>query len=486
VLTTVGCPSTSTCIALDNAGNAVIGHPTPPPTADQIRAALRQQISLIAKRARIRPQRLWPSDHLGLEAQFALHRTPVTLMSYNIFQGSELSHSFATTTRAQLGPAIAADYDNVLQSNIPARAKALAAEIQQDRPVAIGLQEAVLWRTRTPAGQEPYALPGDATHVSYDFVKLLLGELAARGAHYRAVAIANNLDVQAPGDFLQANKMDVRYTDRVTILVRRGVSVSNVQEHNYTVEDAVHVIGFQLPVPDGWASVDLKVGSRRFRFITTRLDGLNDPRSNGVPAAQAREIISGPAHTKLPVIFTCDCNSTPATRTHQELVAAGLRDSWGSLHPHLAGPTCCHRSSPSDPETDVADPHPHQGIVERSDYIWSGSPFATLGIKLVGLNPADRALVRRRAFSTTFNAPGAGVFTEKWYRSRGKRKPLLIAAGASTFASGGSEPVDITLTQAGRHLLRTATPPVRITVVASFTPFVEPGVTISTGTALRR
>jgi Endonuclease/Exonuclease/phosphatase family len=329
-------------------------------------------------------------------AQARRRGQPVTVMSYNIFQGSELSHSLGAKTLAQLGPAAAEDYANVIRSNIPARAQALAAEIAANQPALVGLQEAVIWRTRTPAGNAPVAIPGNATHVSYDFVRLLVRALAARGAHYRPVAITNNLDIQATGDFSGGRKMDVRYTDRVAILVRSGVAVSNPQDHNYVVHDTVSLLGAQIPVPDGWASVDVKVGGRRFRFITSHLDGLNDSRSVSVRAAEAAEILKGPANTKLPVIFTCDCNSTPGTPTHQELVAAGLRDSWAHVHPHLAGLTCCHRSSPNDPETDVADPHPQQGIVERLDYIFSRAPFALLGINLLGANPADRTHTKPR------------------------------------------------------------------------------------------
>lgn len=335
---------------------------------------------------------------LGLRLAPAQAKPPpqlVTAMTYNIFQGSELSHSLSAKTLSQLGPAVAADYENVIRSNIPARAQALAAEIQANDPAVVGLQEAVLWRTGPP-GKNPVTIPGTATHVSYDFVKLLVHALAARGAHYRAVAITDNLDIQATGDFPHKKKMDVRFTDRVAILARNDVTTSSPQDHNYKVHDTVKVLGVKIPVPDGWASADAKLGGRRFRFVTTHLDGLNDKHSNSIRAAEASEILSGPAKTTLPVIFTCDCNAKPSTHTHSEIVAGGFRDTWAKVHPHRAGLTCCHRSSPNDPETDVADPHPRQGIVERIDYIWSRPPFQILGIKRVGLNPKDRTHTKPR------------------------------------------------------------------------------------------
>ena len=113
-------------------------------------------------------------------AQARRPRQLVTVMSYNIFQGSELSHVFTISSLSQLGPAVAQDYQNVIRSNIPARAKALAAEIKTNQPAVIGLQEAVLWRIHNPAGTQAVAIPGNATQVSYDFVSSVVRALAAR------------------------------------------------------------------------------------------------------------------------------------------------------------------------------------------------------------------------------------------------------------------------------------------------------------------
>ena len=149
-----------------------------------------------------------------------------------------------------------------------------------------------------------------------------------------------------------------------------------------------------IKVPDGWASVDARIGGRKLRFVTTHLDGLNDPSAPGIRAAEAQDIVSGPAHTSLPVVFTCDCNATSTTTTHHELTAAGLRDSWAQIHPHLAGLTCCHRSFPGDPEVNVADPGPRQGIIERIDYIFTRAPFKVLAEETLGLARADRTTTR--------------------------------------------------------------------------------------------
>ena len=323
-------------------------------------------------------------------AQARRPRQLVTVMSYNTFQGSELSHVFTTSSLSQLGPAWAQDYQNVIRSNIPARARALAAEIKTNQPAVIGLQEAVLWRIRNPAGAQAVAIPGNATQVSYDFVSSLVRALAARGAHYHAAVVVNNTDAQATAQFPDGRKIDVRLTDRVAILARNGVAISNPQAHNYVAHDTVNVAGVPIALKDGWTSVDAKVRGRHFRFITTHIDGFNTANSDNVRAAEASEIVNGPAHTNLPVIFTCDCNSKRGTRPYRHLTAGRLRDTWARVHPRLAGLTCCHRRRSHDLETDVADPHARQGIIERIDYIFSRSPITILGENIVGLNPADR------------------------------------------------------------------------------------------------
>jgi endonuclease/exonuclease/phosphatase family metal-dependent hydrolase len=277
----------------------------------------------------------------------------------------------------------------VIASKIPARAAAIAAEIKAGKPDLVGLQEAVLWRTHSPP--VGIQIPGSATTVSYDSVALLLKALRRLGLHYRAAAITDNVDVQATGDFPDGRKVDVRFADRVAILARQGVAISNVQEQNYSAHDDFTLLGsVPIKVPDGWASVDARVGGKKLRFITSHLDGLNDPNAAGIRAAEAQEIVNGPAHTNLPVVFTCDCNATSTTTTHAELTAAGLRDAWAQIHPHLAGLTCCHRSSPGDPEVNVADPKPSQGIVTRIDYIFTRSPFKVLAENTIGLAPRDR------------------------------------------------------------------------------------------------
>ena len=69
-------------------------------------------------------------------------------------------------------------------TNFPARAEAIADEIQAEEPDLIGLQEVTKWTT---GGLNPP--PG------YDFLAILQSELASRGLDYSVAAVANNANI---------------------------------------------------------------------------------------------------------------------------------------------------------------------------------------------------------------------------------------------------------------------------------------------------
>ena len=58
----------------------------------------------------------------------------ITAMTYNLFQGSELTEAINATTPAQFLAAVAEDYGEVQRTNFPERAQAIAAEAQSAGP----------------------------------------------------------------------------------------------------------------------------------------------------------------------------------------------------------------------------------------------------------------------------------------------------------------------------------------------------------------
>ena len=56
----------------------------------------------------------------------------------------------------------------------------------------------------------------------------------------------------------------------------------------------------------GWASVEARVGKRKFRFVDTHLEAFGDPK---IREAQAKELTKGPLKTKTQVVLVGDLNS---------------------------------------------------------------------------------------------------------------------------------------------------------------------------------
>ena len=89
------------------------------------------------------------------------------------------------------------------------------------------------------------------------------------------------------------------------------------------------------------------------------------------------------------------------------------------------------------------------------------------------------ALARTRTFALSFTAPSAGRIILRWAtRSEHRRRLHAIAAGSETFATGGTRPLDVTLTAGGLRLLRNATH-ATITAQATFSAYAGPTVSVS-------
>ena len=114
-------------------------------------------------------------------------KTPVTLMTRNLYLGSDLTQ--ALNEAVQLGKpghqdsyadAVGQVMQNVNQSDFGKRAITLAQEIKNNRPDLVGLQEAALWRIQIPTDGTPLNPGSDqASTVAFDFIQQLLDQLNA-------------------------------------------------------------------------------------------------------------------------------------------------------------------------------------------------------------------------------------------------------------------------------------------------------------------
>jgi endonuclease/exonuclease/phosphatase family metal-dependent hydrolase len=304
----------------------------------------------------------------------------VTVMTRNLYLGADLNPIFQAPNLFGLYAAVGAAWTQVQANDYPTRAKALADEIAASRPDLVGLQEAMLFRTDVP----PDGPATPAETVAYEFVDTLVRELADRELVYEAVSIHIGTDAELPAG-LPPTK-DVRLTDRVVVLARADektadLKLSNPQSGRYVAALTLPTVAGPLTLTRGWASVDVKIRGKSFRFVTTHLEA-STPFVPGEPRnTQARELLAGPANTELPVVLVGDFNSGPGMDLGAYSILTtgpdGFADAW------LGGPlTCCHKN-------DLHNPDPT--LTKRIDLILTRGGFETVSTDIVGEAVADHA-----------------------------------------------------------------------------------------------
>jgi len=314
----------------------------------------------------------------------------VTVMTQNLYQGTEFSHiqalAGANPTLEQALEATTADYGTYLATRFPDRAKQIAAEIAQNRPDLVGLQEVATWHAGAFDPQHPFALPAP---VSEDFTQVLIGALAADGIHYAAVSRHDDNFTLAFPVVTPMGLAAVGMVESGVILARTDLppgqlKLSNPQSGTFNARiplipnaldpDPPH--GFQFT--NSWQSIDAKVRGKSFRFITTHLDALAP--GGVVSGPQAQELLAGPANTSLPVILAGDMNSglTSSPAAYEAFLAGGLTDSWTAAGLGAPPLTCCHLA-PNDLVSD-----PNAIYTEDLDHIFTRGDFSVLDEHLVG------------------------------------------------------------------------------------------------------
>jgi endonuclease/exonuclease/phosphatase family metal-dependent hydrolase len=319
---------------------------------------------------------------------------PVRVETRNLYLGADLTPALAAQTPEELALAARTIWEQVLATNFPARAQALAAEIDDASPLLVGLQEVALWRTQTPPDGPPALGGTPATDVAFDFLALLLDALADRGLRYDAVVVQEEADLEAPASL----GFDIRLTMRDVILAKAvgsgELTVRNPDSANFTTNLTLQILGGSATITStrGWTSIDVTAKHRDFRFVNTHLEAF----SNFFRSAQASELLAGPlATTSLPVVLVGDLNSAPddpvfdepfpidafnETNPYDILTSSGFVDTWALLHPQDPGFTCCN-------EADLLNPVPT--LVERIDHVLQRGGTAYRS-KVIGIDPANR------------------------------------------------------------------------------------------------
>jgi hypothetical protein len=252
---------------------------------------------------------------------------PLTVMTRNLYLGADINRPVLAALAAEAAhpgdpAAVLVALANathqtraiVDQTNFNVRARLLAKEFKKKRPELVGLQEVALWRSG-PFEPGSVGIP-NATTVDYDFLDILLKALRKKGLHYKAVQIGDRADVESPsfaGASPGPDAKDIRLTMRDVILKRKKNDVKVVDSGNalYSHNLSVTVAGATMSFARGYNWVDVRHGSKRFRFINTHLEAF----SSDLAYAQAAELLANAPAAGRTNVLVCDCNSDPLNHT---------------------------------------------------------------------------------------------------------------------------------------------------------------------------
>ena len=342
--------------------------------------------------------------------------TPITVMTRNIYLGGDITRPL-TATAGKTGPAALVAFGNanhalrdvVDQTDFPARSKLLAREIAETDPDLIGLQEVALWRSGPLELAPPFDKIGvaNATTVDYDFLEILLADLAAAGAPYALVDEQEESDVEGPS-FLgnpfvgtMSDPSDVRLTMRDVILKRAGnrVKVLASGSGQYDARLPFGVAGVTFTFIRGYNWADVRVGAKTLRFVNTHLES----QSSDLALLQAIELRNGPANAPgRPVVVVCDCNSdplddsvkptdpggTPHSGPYNFLTGpGGLTDEWLRWAPAEQGFTSGFSEFVKDADTARIDHRIDLVLARAAD----GGPMPADQGRIVGVDQANRS-----------------------------------------------------------------------------------------------
>lgn len=260
---------------------------------------------------------------------------PLTVMTYNVYVGGSADPLLSVENLGQVPGEVAKIYNNIMASDFPGRAVAIAKSIKTHQPHLIGLQEISLIRRQSP-GDLLLGGTVSAEEVILDFLKILMDALQAEGLNYQVAAQVENIDIEMPM-VMGTDLIDARLTDYNVILSRSDVEISNPMSANY--ENALTIEMLEFEVKRGYAAVDATVAGATYRVVNTHLEVKRLSEENNI--AQAQELVDVLSNETMPIILLGDFNTRATDGTgYQIILAAGYVDVW-QMDSEGIGNTCC-------------------------------------------------------------------------------------------------------------------------------------------------
>jgi endonuclease/exonuclease/phosphatase family metal-dependent hydrolase len=314
----------------------------------------------------------------------------IGVMTRNLYVGTDIERVMLVPP-AEIPFAVAAVWAEIGQTNYPERVQALADEIAEHRPHVVGLQEVTTFYSQSPSDFIPF----NAEHVELDFLELLSAALSQRGLDYDAVVQSTGFDVEipmyvGPDPFDPASYDDIRMTDGEAILVRGDVAWDNAFWRNFQVYLPAPVGDAEIPLYRGFASVEITVKGRDFRFVSTHLQPAET--GYGIQEAQALELLGLLGDSDAPVIVVGDFNSAAdgsSTPTYEMIRGACFVDTWTVGSRRGPGYTCCQETMLQNPIS-VADRRLDIIFYRDRPTMSSGRFFGSVVAELLGGDPGDK------------------------------------------------------------------------------------------------
>jgi endonuclease/exonuclease/phosphatase family metal-dependent hydrolase len=296
---------------------------------------------------------------------------PIRAMTRNLYLGTDFSGLAFLASPADIPATTAMMWGNVQASNIPERAKLIAAEIVDSAPDLVALQEVTHYRMQMPS--DGTVTPPNATETVIDFLALVMAEIDTRGGGYHVAGEAMNADAEFPVSDGAGGTFDLRVVDRDVVLAKDGVQTSNFVVTTFTANVAFTVGGtggIPLSFQRSCSRLDAVVGEANFTFGNAHLE---IGALGAIQTQQAQEMLDAFAPITAPMILLGDFNSPPGRDTYQLIMQSFKDASTGS------GPTCCSDLAGADSADDRIDLVLTRGRFRHKDSSRTGDTERTPG-----------------------------------------------------------------------------------------------------------
>jgi len=290
--------------------------------------------------------------------------TQLRVATYNVYLGADLTLIFGVRNSAHLLEHARLVYQQLVGTDFPSRAEAIARLVVRERIDIIGLQEVARW-SRSP-------LRGDGSQgepvLWCDFLTELLRALAGLETPYDAHAINSNFG----GGSAISDERAMSVLGHNVILVRRdsGIAVtgSSTGDFKASLDIATGIDDLVLNIP--------RIGDAAFRFVNTHTEAYDADTRN----AQRDELLREVGDPAAPVVIVGDFNSGPDTVG----MPPSYTDAWTGGGVDGPGYTCGQAADLANADSLLA---------ERIDYIWVRDA-AVATCRVVGDIDADRTHTR--------------------------------------------------------------------------------------------